>query len=354
MEVIELHSYTLLEKFNIAKKHLIPKQLKKHGLTASKVKISEPALSAVIEGYTKEAGVRILERKIASLFRKAAKEIVGSDEFNADELGLKGVKTIVRFDESNLEKYLGSKRYLAEQISKTDEVGVVNGLAWTSVGGVLMPLETLAMEGTGKIEVTGSLGDVMQESTKIAVSLVRKLCEKYSDFDSHKDFYKSKDLHIHAPEGAVPKNGPSAGITIVTSLVSTLTGIAVRRDVAMTGEVSLHGKVLAIGGLKEKSMAAYKAGIKTVIIPKENESAIAELDETVREALTFITVERIEEVLEKALVRSLAVHLPVISNPAPLVLDELKQAAENVIDGIGFPVDEMPPPKSKMPRRRTR
>jgi ATP-dependent Lon protease len=299
MEVIELSSYTRVEKFNIAKKHLVPKQLKKHGLTASKVKINQAGLYTLIDSYTKEAGVRRLERKIAALCRKAAKEIVGKNGGEID------TSVIVKFNADNLVDYLGVKKYLPEQISAVHEVGVVNGLAWTSVGGVLMPLEAVVLEGSGKTEITGSLGDVMKESSKIAVSLVRKLSERYDDFTVNKAFYKDKDLHIHAPEGAVPKNGPSAGVAMVTALVSALTGIAIRRDVAMTGEITLNGKVLAIGGLKEKSMAAYKAGVRTVLIPKENEPDISEVDETVRNALTFISVERIESVLGIALVREL-------------------------------------------------
>jgi ATP-dependent Lon protease len=311
MEVIDLSSYTRVEKMNIAKKHLVPKQLAKHGLAASKVKINTAALYSLIDCYTKEAGVRKLERKIAALCRKAAKEIVscaGDDTI--------GTYPVIKFNDDNLQDYLGVKKYLPESISKVNEVGVVNGLAWTSVGGVLLPLEAAVMTGTGKIEITGSLGEVMTESSKIAVSLVRVLSEKYMDFAEVRDFYKDKDLHIHAPEGAVPKNGPSAGIAMVTALVSALTGIPTRRDVAMTGEITLHGKVLAIGGLKEKSMAAYKAGIKTVLIPKENEPDVSEIDEVVREALTFVAVERIESVLEIAL----AHHLK--PNPEPRNIKE--------------------------------
>lgn len=289
MEVIELGSYTRVEKFNIAKKHLIPKQLKKHGLAASKMSVNADALYAVIDNYTKEAGVRKLERKIASLCRKAAKELVARPDTGK-----------VAFSGKNIEKYLGVKKYLPEHLPKEDEVGVVNGLAWTSVGGVLMPLEASIMDGTGKIEITGSLGDVMQESSKLAVSLARTLSDKYG---IDPEFYKNKDIHIHAPEGAVPKNGPSAGVAMTTALISALSGIAVRRDVAMTGEITLHGKVLAIGGLKEKSMAAYKAGVKTVIIPKENQPDIAELDPAVRDNVSFITAEKIETVLETALVK---------------------------------------------------
>jgi ATP-dependent Lon protease len=306
MEVIDLSSYTRVEKLNIAKKHLVPKQLKKHGLVASKVKINTAAMYTLIDCYTKEAGVRKLERRIAALCRKAAKEIVSNAGNDADKDGTPLANhPMIRFTDENLQDYLGVKKYLPESISKIHEIGVVNGLAWTSVGGVLLPLEAAVMTGTGKIEITGSLGEVMTESSKIAVSLVRMLSEKFADFAENQEFFKSKDLHIHAPEGAVPKNGPSAGIAMVTALVSALTGIAVRRDVAMTGEITLHGKVLAIGGLKEKSMAAYKAGIKTVLIPKENEPDVSEIDQVVRDALTFVAVERIETVLEIALTQRL-------------------------------------------------
>ena len=288
MEVIELGSYTREEKFRIARKHLVPKQLKKHGEKASVVKIHDTAIYAIIDYYTREAGVRRLEQRIAALCRKSAKRLVS------------GEKNVIITDK-NLKDFLGVKKYTPDILSKQDEVGVVNGLAWTSVGGVLMPLEVAVMEGTGKIEITGCLGEVMTESSKLAVSLVRLLSAGYG---IDPDFYKNKDLHIHAPEGAVPKDGPSAGITMTTALISALSGIAVRRDVAMTGEITLHGKVLPIGGLKEKSMAAYKAGIKTVIIPKENEPDIEELDDVVRDNLRFIIAEDISTVLRTALVKT--------------------------------------------------
>ncbi|MBQ9384535.1 MAG: endopeptidase La [Ruminiclostridium sp.] len=286
MEIIELSSYTREEKFNIAKKHLLPKQLKKHGETRRTLKINDKALYAIIDGYTKEAGVRGLEKKIAAVCRKAAKKLVSGE-------------TVVTVNDTNLKDYLGTRKYLPETISKTDETGIVTGLAWTSVGGVTMPLEVIVMEGDGKVEVTGSLGDVMKESSKIAVSLVRSIADKYS---IDPEFYKKKDLHIHAPEGAVPKDGPSAGVTMTTALVSALSGMPVKRDIAMTGEITLHGKVLPIGGLKEKSMAAYKAGVKTVIIPKENEADLDEVDETVKDNVRFIPAEKIQTVLENALV----------------------------------------------------
>ncbi|MBP0982301.1 MAG: endopeptidase La [Oscillospiraceae bacterium] len=286
MEVIELSSYTREEKFNIAKKHLLPKQLKKHGEKPSTLKISDKALYSVIDFYTREAGVRKLERSIADICRKAAKKLVS------------GEKKVTVTDE-NINDFLGVKKYLPEHLEAHDEVGLVNGLAWTSVGGVTMPLEVLVLDGTGKTEFTGSLGDVMKESAKIAVSLTRSLAKKYN---IDPDFYKNKDIHVHAPEGAVPKDGPSAGVTLTTALISALSGTPVRRDVAMTGEITLRGKVLAIGGLKEKTMAAYRAGVKTVCIPKENEPDIDELDDVVKNSLKFVVAEDISTVLEAALV----------------------------------------------------
>ncbi|MBQ1463365.1 MAG: AAA family ATPase, partial [Ruminococcus sp.] len=286
MEVIELPSYTAEEKFHIAKEHLIPKQLKEHGLKASQLKIDDGAVNEVIQYYTREAGVRTLERCMASLCRKAAKKIAG------------GEAKRVTIKQKDVHNYLGIRKYLADLSSKSDQVGVVNGLAWTSVGGVLMPLEVLTLKGSGKIEVTGSLGDVMKESSKIAVSYVRSVAEKYG---IDPEFNTKTDLHIHAPEGAVPKDGPSAGVTMTTALVSALSGIPVRSDVAMTGEITLHGKVLPIGGLREKTMAAYKAGIKTVIIPVDNKSDLEEVDDAVKENIQFIFAENLEQVLENAL-----------------------------------------------------
>ena len=287
MEVIELPSYTREEKFNIAKRHLVPKQLKKHGEKSSQLKISDDAVYAVIDGYTREAGVRKLEQRIAALCRKAARELVEG-------------KAKVNVTAKNLADYLGVQKYQPETLPEQDEVGVVTGLAWTSVGGVTMPLEVLVMNGTGKIEITGSLGSVMTESGKIAVSLVRSLADKYG---VDPDFYKTKDLHIHAPEGAVPKDGPSAGITMTTALISALSGVAVKREVAMTGEITLHGKVLPIGGLREKSMAAYKAGVKTVIMPYDNKPDLEEVDDIVKQNISFIPVKNIENVLENALAK---------------------------------------------------
>ena len=286
MEVIELSSYTREEKFNIAKKHLIPKQLKKHGESAKTLRITDGALYDIIDCYTREAGVRKLERKIADVCRKAAKSLVSGEQ-----------KVVV--NENNLKDFLGVKKYQPEKLAARDEVGLVNGLAWTSVGGTMLPLEVLVLDGTGKTEFTGSLGDVMKESAKIAVSLTRSLADKYG---IDKEFYKNKDIHVNAPEGAVPKDGPSAGVTLTTALVSALSGTPVRRDVAMTGEITLRGKVLPIGGLKEKTMAAYRAGITTVCIPKDNVPDIEEIDEKVKESIKFVPAEDISTVLETALV----------------------------------------------------
>ena len=286
MDVITLSSYTHEEKFYIAKKHLVPKQLKKHGMTSKMFRITDEALHTIIECYTKEAGVRTLERTIASLMRKAAKTLVNGE----------AVRVVV--SDNKLEDMLGPKKFLHEKRNTTDQVGVVTGLAWTSVGGETMPIEAVVMEGTGKLELTGSLGDVMKESARLAVSCVRCRARQYH-IDSL--FYKNSDLHIHAPEGAVPKDGPSAGITMVTALVSALSNVPVRHEVAMTGEITLRGRVLPIGGLKEKSMAAYRDGIKTIIISKENMPDLAELDPAVKKNIEFIPVETIDEVLKNAL-----------------------------------------------------
>ena len=286
MELIELAAHGE-EKFHIAKEHLLPKQIKKHGLRATQLKMADDAIYALIDDYTREAGVRTLEREIASLCRKTAKAIVSGD-----------VKKI-HFTSANLTEYLGIKKYLPDERIDHNEVGIVNGLAWTSVGGVLMPMEVLVLDGKGKVELTGSLGDVMKESAKLAVSYARSVAQQYHIAP---DFYEKKDLHIHAPEGAVPKDGPSAGVTMTTALISALSGIPVRGDVAMTGEITLHGKVLPIGGLREKTMAAYKAGIRTVIVPKANQADISEIDAVVRDAITFVYAEELSQVLDVALV----------------------------------------------------
>ncbi|MCM1314784.1 MAG: endopeptidase La [Alistipes senegalensis] len=288
MEIIELPSYTAEEKFHIAKEHLVPKQIKEHGLKASQLRITDDSLHNIIRFYTKEAGVRSLERIIASICRKTARKIAAEET----------KKVTVKPD--NLREFLGIQKYSADLLSKENQVGVVNGLAWTSVGGVIMPLEVLVLDGTGKTEVTGSLGDVMKESSRIAVSYVRSIAGKYN---INPEFYKNKDIHIHAPEGAVPKDGPSAGVTMTTALVSALSGIPVRSDVAMTGEITLHGKVLPIGGLREKTMAAYKAGVKTVIIPADNKPDLEEVDNVVKENIEFVYAENLSDVLNTALLK---------------------------------------------------
>ena len=287
MEIIELPGYTNEEKFNIAKKHLVPKQAKLHGLNGRTFKINDKALYALIDGYTREAGVRKLEQKIAALCRKAAAEIVG------------GESKSLTVKETNLEKLLGPKKYLPLSVDKEAEIGVVNGLAWTSVGGEMLQVEAAVFDGTGKVELTGSLGDVMKESAMAAVSFIRSKADKYG---VNHNFYKEKDIHIHVPEGAVPKDGPSAGVTMATALLSALTNTPVNQFVAMTGEISLRGRVLPIGGLREKTMAAYRMGIKTVIIPQKNVPDLSEIDEKVRTALKFVPVTELDEVFEIALV----------------------------------------------------
>lgn len=286
MEIIELSSYTKTEKFHIAKNHLIPKQLKLHGMTKRMLKISDDAIYKIIDSYTAEAGVRNLEREIASLCRKASKSII--------EDGCKSVSVA----EGNLSAYLGTYKFESEKIDEENQVGVVNGMAYTSVGGDLLKIEASIMKGTGKLQLTGKLGEVMKESCEIAVSFIRENAKRLG---IDPDFYKDSDIHIHVPEGAVPKDGPSAGITITTALVSVLTGRAVRRDVAMTGEITLRGKVLPIGGLKEKTLSAYMAGVTTIIIPKKNEKDICDLDKEVLANVKFIPCSNILEVLEIAL-----------------------------------------------------
>ena len=287
MEIIELSSYTREEKWNIAKLHLVPKQLERHGIKKAQLNITDDALYGLIDFYTREAGVRKLERSIASLCRKSAKVLAN------------GEKKRVTIRLSDLETLLGKHKYKPEVILPQNEVGIINGLAWTSVGGEIMQLEIASMKGTGKTELTGSLGDVMKESAKAAVSFVRANAEKYG---IDPDFYKEQDIHIHATEAAVPKDGPSAGVTITTGLISALTNRPVRRDVAMTGEVTIRGRVLPIGGLKEKTMAAYTGGVKTVFFPKANIPDLDEVDPKVKENIEFVPVEFVGEIIEKALV----------------------------------------------------
>ena len=289
MEIIELSSYTDEEKLQIAKGHLLPKELKRHGLTRTQLKVTDGAIREIIASYTRESGVRVLERKLAAICRKAAMRVVSDD-----------VKSI-RVTEKQLQEYLGAPRYYPERQALEERVGVVNGLAWTSVGGELLEVEVNVVPGSGKVELTGNLGDVMKESAHAALSYIRSQSDR---LNIPADFYKEKDLHVHFPEGAVPKDGPSAGIAITTAMVSALTGTPVRRGIAMTGEVTLRGRVLPIGGLKEKTMAAFRNGIKTVIIPADNGKDLEEIDQTVRKALRFILVERADQVLEQALVQT--------------------------------------------------
>ena len=310
MEVIELSSYTREEKFQIAKRHLVRKQMEKHGLDQSKLKISDGAIYAILDFYTREAGVRNLERKIGEICRKAARQLVSGEE------------EMVRVTERTIEKFLGPKRIKPDEISGRDEVGVVNGLAWTQVGGEMLQVEVAVLEGNGKIQLTGSLGDVMKESAQAAISYVRSVADRYG---IEHDFYKTKDIHIHVPEGAVPKDGPSAGVTMTTAIVSALTGIPVKGKVAMTGEVTLRGRVLPIGGLREKTMAAYRNHITTVIIPKQNLSDLSEIDETVRKAIRFIPAETVSTVLENALC---SLPRPRVAVPAALTHEEADPKGE--------------------------
>ena len=286
MEVIELSSYTDEEKVEIAKRHLIPKQIKRHGLTKAKFKLSDDALRTLIRGYTRESGVRILERQIGALCRKAAMRLVT------------GTVKSVSVTEKNLEELLGIPRYHPDHIPQTEQVGVVNGLAWTSVGGEILEVEVAVVPGTGKVELTGNLGDVMKESAHAALTYIRS---RAAQLGIEADFHKTKDLHIHFPEGAVPKDGPSAGIAITTAMVSALTGLPVKTELAMTGEVTLRGRVLPIGGLKEKTMAAYRNGIRTVIVPADNVKDLEEIDPTVKAGLRFVPVEQVDQVLAEAL-----------------------------------------------------
>ena len=288
MDVIELPSYTRVEKYNIARKHLLPKQLKACGLTG-KVTLSQSALYGIIDGYTREAGVRNLERTITSVLRKCARKIAAGEVESVSVTG------------TMLEQLLGPRFVKPDFLNRTNAVGIANGLAWTSVGGETLPIEVQVMDnGSGKITVTGSLGDVMKESAQLAVTWVRVHADEYG-IDPEK--LKKCDLHIHAPEGAVPKDGPSAGVTLTTALVSCLSGIPVRGDVAMTGEITLHGNVLPIGGLREKSMAAYREGMKTVLIPKDNEPDLYDVDDEVKKSLTFLPMQSLTQVLNAALLK---------------------------------------------------
>lgn len=288
MEIIHLPSYTSNEKVSIFNNHLLPKQLKRHGLTRRNVKISDEAVRELIEYYTKEAGVRTLERQTAALCRKIAMQIA------------EGGKKSVNVTPEAIHELLGPRKVKPDALLSDDTVGVVNGLAWTELGGEMLQVEAQSFEGTGKLELTGNLGDVMQESAKAAISFIRKHAEMLG---IDKEFYKNRDIHIHVPEGAVPKDGPSAGVTMITALVSELSNTPVRHDIAMTGEITLTGRVLPIGGLPEKSMAAFRNGIRTILIPKDNLSDLDEVDELIKSSVTFVPVECVSQVLENALIR---------------------------------------------------
>ncbi|HIR75969.1 MAG TPA: endopeptidase La, partial [Candidatus Choladousia intestinipullorum] len=289
MEIIEVSSYTANEKLHIAKEHLVKKQLERHGLARKQLTITKSALALIISGYTKEAGVRQLERKIGEICRKAARELLENDAKS------------IRVTEKNLEKYLGRKRYTYKKKNAENDIGIVRGLAWTSVGGDTLEIEVNTMPGKGEFLLTGQLGDVMKESARTAISYVRSLGQEYR---ISPEFFTENDIHIHIPEGAVPKDGPSAGITMATAILSAIAGIPVRADVAMTGEITLRGRVLAIGGLKEKLLAAKQAGITTVIVPAENKADIAEIQDEIKDGMRLVYVKTMPEVLKTAFVRS--------------------------------------------------
>ncbi|HHX72498.1 MAG TPA: AAA family ATPase, partial [Clostridiales bacterium] len=308
MEVIELSSYTREEKVQIAKKHLLPKQLKLHGLKRAQFRITDDGLRAIIEGYTREPGVRTLERTLASCCRKAARKIAS------------GEVQRITLTPKDLHEVLGNRRYKPEHLDKMHQVGVVNGLAWTQSGGEILEAEVNVMPGSGKIELTGNLGSVMKESARAAISYLRVHAK---ELHLSENFYKELDIHVHFPEGAIPKDGPSAGITIATAILSALSGRPARYDVAMTGEISLRGRVLPIGGMKEKTMAAYRAGIQQVIIPADNEVDLQDIDPTVREALSFSPVSNIGEVFEIALL------------PAPVT--EQEERSDEEVEPLAVP-----------------
>jgi len=286
MEVIEISSYTEIEKINIGMKFLLPKQLEANGLSKSEARVSEKCMGIIVNNYTREAGVRQLERVIGKLLRKVAREKIANN------------RKTVTISCKNIEKYLGKKKYKYDEAEKQNEIGMAVGLAWTPVGGTTLNVEVTVMDGSGKIELTGQLGDVMKESAKAAISLVRSRIDLYN---VEKDFYKEKDIHIHVPEGATPKDGPSAGITITTAVISALTKTRARWDVAMTGEITLRGKVLPIGGLKEKVIAAARAGINEVVIPDENRKDLDDIPDTVKEKIRFHYAKDINDVLKAAL-----------------------------------------------------
>lgn len=287
MEIIEVSGYTVEEKFNIAKKHLIPKKLEEHSIDKEVIRFSDNGILYIIENYTRESGVRSLERKIAAIIRKSIAEMVEKE------------KETININTNYIKKYLGPEQYTYDKADNVDKIGVVMGMAWTGYGGDTLPIEVMVMPGTGKLELTGKLGDVMKESAKAGYSYVRANAEKYKISPT---FYKDKDIHIHVPEGAVPKDGPSAGVTMITAMVSALSSTKVKHNVAMTGEITLTGDVLPIGGLKEKTLAAYRAGIDTIIIPKENEKDLINISKSVKRKVNFIAADNIDVVLENALI----------------------------------------------------
>ncbi len=307
MEIIELGSYTDEEKLMIAKNHLLPKQLAKHGIKKSQLRINDDAIREIIHCYTRESGVRNLERKLAEICRKADMRLLSGDKISK-----------IQVNGSNMEDFLGVRKFLPDRRHSKDQIGLVTGLAWTSVGGDTLDVEVNVMDGSGKLELTGNLGDVMKESVHAAMSYIRANTHMLGIMD---DFYKKKDIHVHFPEGAVPKDGPSAGITVCTAIISALTGVSVRSDVAMTGEISIRGRVLPIGGLKEKTMAALRHGIRTVIIPSENERDLEQIDQTVRSRLNFVTAETIDTVLNTALNRKVDI--------VPTILQEFPEELTN-------------------------
>ena len=312
MEVIELSSYTDEEKLMIVKQHLLPKELARHGLKKSQVRVGDAAIREIIACYTRESGVRNLERELAGMCRKAAMLLTAEE-----------APKRVTVTTANLEQFLGVRKILPDKLPEKDPVGLVNGLAWTAAGGEMLEVECNVMEGSGKLELTGNLGDVMKESVHAAVSYIRTRTREFGIAD---DFYKTKDIHVHFPEGAIPKDGPSAGVTVCTAIVSALTGAPVRRDIAMTGEISIRGRVLPIGGLKEKTMAALRRGIKTVIIPQDNEKDLEEIDQTVRRALQFITVEHADAVIDAAVL----LNAPACAGQPRTEMDKLPLPAKTV------------------------
>ena len=313
MEIIELGSYTDEEKVMIAKNHLIPKQIAKHGLKKSQLRISDDAIREMIRGYTRESGVRSLERSIAQICRKVDMRYVTDSALKK-----------IHINASDLEEFLGVRKYIDDVLPSGDQIGLVTGLAWTSVGGETLDVEVNVMDGSGKLELTGNLGDVMKESAHAALSYIRA---NASQLGITSDFYKTKDIHVHFPEGAVPKDGPSAGIAVCTAMVSALTNVPVRSDVAMTGEISLRGRVMPIGGLKEKTMAALRHGIRTVIIPRDNEKDLEEIDPIVRRSLNFVIAQNVETVLKTALSQKVEMRPAILSD----IPEEMKNKARNPV-----------------------